>query len=156
MVWYSHLLRSIPQFVMIHRVKAFQSSSDTPRVQLFATPWTTGHQVSVSITNSQSLLKFTCIETAMPSNHLILCCPFSTSLQSFLASGSFPKSQFFHIRWPRYWSFSFSSSHSNKYSGVIFFRIDWFDLLTVQRTVKSLLLQHHSSKASILQCSVSL
>ena len=155
MVWYSHFLRSIPQFVMIHRVKAFQSSSDTPRVQLVATPWTTGHQVSVSITNSQSLLKFTCIETAMPSNHLILCCPFSTSLQSFLASGSFPKSQFFHIRWPRYWSFSFSSSHSNKYSGVIFFRIDWFDLLTVQRTVKSLL-QHHCLKASILQCSVSL
>ena len=117
------------------------------RVRLFATPWTTARQASLSITNSQSLLKLMCLELVMPSNHLILCRPFSC-LQSFPASGSFPVSVL-HIRWPKYWSFSFSISPSNEYSGLISFRMDWLDLLAVQGTLKSLF-QHHSSKASIL------
>ena len=117
-------------------------------VRLFGTPWTTAFQASLSITNSQSLLKLRSIESVMPSNHPILCHPFSSCLQSFPASGSFPKSQFFPWR-PKYWSFSFSISLSNEYSGLIPFRIDWFDLLAVQRTLKSPF-QHHSSKASIL------
>ena len=108
------------------------------------TPWTAALWASLSITNSQSLLKLMSIESVMPSNQLILC-------QSFPASGSFPMSTL-HFRWPKYWSFSFNISPSNEYSGLISFRIDWFDLLAVQRTLKSLL-QHHSLKASILQCS---
>ena len=89
----------------------------------------------------------------MPCNHLILCCPFLLPLQSFPASGSFPMSQsVLHIRWPKYWSFIFSISPSNEYSGLISFRMEWLDLLAVQEIFKSLL-QHHSSKASILRCS---
>ena len=109
-------------------------------------------QASLSFTISQSLLKLTSIESVMPSNHLILCCPFSSCLQSFPASGSFPMSRFFAIRWSKYWSFSFSISPSNEYSGLISLRVDWFTLLAVQETLKSLL-QQCSSKASILQCS---
>ena len=105
-------------------------------------------QASLSITNSQSLLNFMSIESVTPSNHLILCHPFSW-LQSFPALGSFPVSQFFASGEQKYWSFSFSISPSNVYSGLISFRIDWFDLLAVQGTLKSLL-QHHSSEASIL------
>ena len=110
-------------------------------------PWTAAHQASLSITNSWSLLKLMSIESVMPSNHLILVIPFSC-LQYFPTSGYFPVS----IRWSKYWSFSFSLSPSNEYSGLISFRMDWLDLLAVQRTLKSLL-QHHSSTASILQCS---
>ena len=110
-------------------------------------PWTAVHQASLSITNSWSLLKLMSIESVMPSNHLILVIPFSC-LQYFPTSGYFPVT----IRWSKYWSFSFSLSPSNEYSGLISFRMDWLDLLAVQRTLKSLL-QHHSSKASILQCS---
>ena len=117
------------------------------RVQLFATPWTAAHQASLSFTISQSLLKFMSIESMMPSNHLILCHPFSSCPQFFPASRSFPVSQFF-IRWPKYWSFGFSLSPSSEYSGLISFPVDWFDLLAVQGALKSLL-QHHSSKASI-------
>ena len=113
-------------------------------VQLFATPWTAARQATLSFTISWSLLKLMSIESVIPSNHLVLCCPLCSYLQSFLASGSF-----LHIRWPKYWSFSFSISSSNKYSRLIFFRIDWFDLLVVQETLKSLL-QHHSSKTSTL------
>ena len=102
------------------------------------------HQASLSITNSQSLFKLMSITSVMPSNYLILCCPF----QSFPASGSFQMSQFFTLGGPKYWSFSFSLSPSNEYSGLISFRIDWLDFLAVQGTLKSLL--QHSSKASIL------
>ena len=105
-------------------------------VQLFATPWTAGHQASMSIINCQSLLKFMSTELVMPSNHLILCCPLLLLLQSFPASGSFQISQLC-IRWPKYWSFSFSISPSNEYSGLISFRMDWLELLAVQGTQES-------------------
>ena len=111
------------------------------------TPWTAARQASLSITNSQSLPKFMSVELVMPSNHLILCRP-------LLPSSVFPSIRVFSnesvlcIRWPKYWSFSFNISRSNEYSGLISFRMDWFDLLAVQGTLKSLL-QHHSSKASI-------
>ena len=107
----------------------------------------------MSFTISWSLLKFMLIEPMMLSNHLILYIPLLFCLQSFPASQSFPMSQLCHMGWPKYWSFSFSNSPFSKYSGLISFRIDWFDLLAVQGTLKSLL-QHHSSKASILWCSV--
>ena len=115
------------------------------------TPWTTAHQASLSITNSQNLLKLTSIELVTPSNQLILCQPLLLLPSIFQSSRSFPMTQFF-IRWPKYWSFSFSISLSNEYSGPISFRIDWFDLLAVLGTLKSLL-KHHISKASILWCS---
>ena len=118
---------------------------------LHVTSWTAACQLSLFITNSQSLLKLISIESVMPSNHLISSVvPFSSCLQSFLASGSFLMSQFFTHRWPNYWIFSFSISPSNEYSGLISFRMDWLDPLAVQGTLKSLL-QYHSSKASILQ-----
>ena len=117
-------------------------------VQLFATPWTAAHQTSLSITNSWSLLKFTSIQSVMPSNHLILCHPLL--LPSILPSiRVFSNESVLHIWWPKYWSFSFNISPSNEYSGLISFRIDWFDLLFVQMNLKSL--QHHSSKAPILR-----
>ena len=122
-------------------------------VWLFATPWTTAHQAALSFTISQSLLKFTSIESMMPSNDAmpVSIAPFSSSCpQSFPASGSFPMKQLFCIRWPKYWSFSFSITPSREYSRLISLRIDWFDLLVVQGNLKSLL-QHHNSKASILQ-----
>ena len=122
-------------------------------VQLFATPWTAAHQASLSFTISRSLLKLVSIESVMPSNHLILYCHLLLCLQSFPASASFQMSQLFASGWPRDWSFSFSISPSNECSALISFRIDWFDLLAVQGTLKSLL-QHHSLKASILWCSV--
>ena len=118
-------------------------------VQLFVTPWTATRQTSQSFTISKSLLKLVSIESVMPSNHLILCCPLSSCLQPFPASGSFPVSHFFASGGQSIGSFSFSISHSNEYSGLISFRMDWFDL-AVQGTLKSLL---HSSKASVLQCS---
>ena len=117
------------------------------RVRLFVTPWTAACQASLSITNSQSLLKLMSIESVMPSNHLILCCPLL--LPSIFSIRVFSNELVLHIRWPEYWSFSFSISPSNEYSGLISFRIDCLDLLAVQGTLQSLL-QHHSSKASIL------
>ena len=119
-------------------------------VQLFATPWTEARQASPSFTISWSLLKVMSIESVMPSNHLVLYHPLSSCLQSFPASGSFLKKMALHIGWPKYWSFSFSISPSNEYSGLISFRIHWLDLLAVQGTLKSPL-QYYSSKASILQ-----
>ena len=114
------------------------------------TPWTTSCQASLSITNSCSLPKFMSIKLVMPSNHLILCCPLLL-LPSILPSISvFSIESALRIRWPKYWSFNFNISPSNKHSGLISFRMDWLDLLAVQGTLKSLL-QHHSSKASILQ-----
>ena len=116
------------------------------------TPWTAACQASLSITNSQSLLKLMSIESVMPSSHLILCHPFLL-LPSILPSiRVFSNESVLPIRWPKYWSFGFSISPSNEYSGLISFRMDWLDLLAVQGTLKSLL-QHHSSKASILWCS---
>ena len=116
--------------------------------RLFATPWTEAYQASLSFTISWSLLKFMCIELVMPSNHLILCLPFLLPPSVFASIRVLSIESALCIRWPKYWSFSISPS--NKYSGLIFFRIDWFDLLTLQGTLKSLL-QHHSLKASVLQ-----
>ena len=115
--------------------------------RLFVTTWTAAHQASLSITNSQSLLKFMSIELVMPSNHLILCRLLLLPLSIFLSIRVISNESVLHIRWPKYWSFSISPS--NEYSGLISFRMDWLDLLAVQGTLKSLL-QHHSSKASIL------
>ena len=116
------------------------------------TPWTAAHQASLSITNSQCLLKLISIESVMPSNHLILCHPLLLPPSIFPSIRVFSNESVLHVRWPKYWSFSFSISPSNEYSGLISFRIDLLDLFAVQGNLKSLL-QHHSSKASILQCS---
>ena len=119
-------------------------------VQLFATPWTAARQASLSITNSQSLLKLMSIELVMPSNHLVFCCSLLLLPSIFPSIRVFSNESVFLIRWPKYWSFSFCISPSNVYSGLSSFRMDWLDLLAVQGTLKSLL-QHHSSKASILR-----
>ena len=119
------------------------------RVWLFATPCPAAHEASLSITNAHSLLRLMAIESVMPSNHLILCCPLLLLPSIFPSIRVFSNESALHSRWPKYWSFSFSISPSNKYAGLISFRIDWLDLLAVQGTLKSLL-QHHSSKASIL------
>ena len=116
------------------------------------TSWTAAHQVFLSITNSQSLLKLMSIEPVMPSNHLILCCPLLPAPSILPSIRVFSSESVLRIRWPKDWSFRFSISPSNEYSGLISFRMDWLDLLAAQGTLKSLL-QHHSSKASILQCS---
>ena len=133
-------------------ISQFSSVQSLSHVQLFATSWTAARQASVSITNSRSLLKLMFIKSLMPSNHLILCCPLLLQPSIFPSIRVFSKESVLHIRCPKYWSFSFSISHSNEYTALISFRRDWFDLLTVQETLKSLL-QHHSSKASILRCS---
>ena len=119
------------------------------RVRLFATPWIAAHQASLSITNSRSSLRLTAMESVMPSNHLILCHPLPLLPSIFPSIRVFSHESTLHIRWPKYWSFSFSISPSNEYSGLISFRIDRFDLLAVQGILKSFL-QHHSWKASIL------
>ena len=117
-----------------------------------ATPWTAACQASLSITNSRILFKLLPIELVMPSNHLILCHPLLLPPSIFPSIRVFPSESALCIRWPKYWSFSFSISPSSEYSGLISFSIDWFDLLAVQGALKSLF-QHHSSKASILRCS---
>ena len=117
--------------------------------QLFVTPWTAACQASLSITNSQSLHKLMSIESVTPSNHLILCHPLLLLPSIIPSIGVFSNESVRCIRWPKYWSFSFSISPSNEYSRLIFFRMDWLDLLVAQGTPKSLL-QHHNSKASIL------
>ena len=119
-------------------------------IQLFVTPWTAAGQTSLSITNSQSLPKLMSIELVMPSNHLILCRPLLLLPSIFPSIRVFTNEPVLHIRWPKYWSFSFNISPSNEYSGLISFRMNWLDLLAVQGTLKSLL-QQHSSKASIFQ-----
>ena len=119
-------------------------------VWLFATPWTAACQASLSITNSQSSLKLMSIESLMPSNHVILCHPLLLPPSILPSIRVFSNESILCIKWPEYWSFSFSISPSNEYSGLISFRMDWLDLLAVQGTLKSLL-QHHSSKVSILQ-----
>ena len=127
----------------------FSSVQLLSRVWLFAALWTAAHQASLSITNSQSLPKLMSIESVMPSRHLILCCPFLLLPSIFPSIRVFSNESALHIRWPKYWSFSFSISPSSEHSGLISFRMDWLDLLAAQGSLKSLL-QHHSSKASIL------
>ena len=122
------------------------------RVQLFVTPGTAGRQASLSFTSSQILLKLMSIELLMPSIHLILCHPLLLLPSIFLSIRVFWNESTLRIRWPKYWNFSFHISPSNEHPGLISFRMDWLDLLAVQGTPKSLL-QHHSSKASILWCS---
>ena len=128
----------------------FSSVQSLSRVQLFATPWTAARQASLSI--SQSLPKLMSIELAMPSNHLILCHPFLLLPSIFPSIRVFSNESALRFRWPKYWSFSFNISPSNEHPGLISFRMVWLDLLAVQGTLKSLL-QYHSLKASILQCS---
>ena len=129
-----------------HKFSSVQSLS---YVQLFVTLRTTARQASLSITNSRSLLKPKSIESVMPSNHLIFCNPLLLLPPIFLSIRVFSNESALHIRWPKYWSFSFNTSPSNEHPGLISFRMDWLDLLAVQGTLKRLL-QHHSSKASIL------
>ena len=128
----------------------FSSVQSLSRVWLFATPWTAAHQASLSITNSPSLLKLISIDLVMPSNRLIPYHPLLLVPSIFPSIRVFSNESALYIRWPKYWSFSFNTSSSSEYLGLIFFRMDWFDL-AVQGTLKSL--QHHSWKASILGCS---
>ena len=137
---------------MKYRSVQFSSVQLLSCIRLFATPWTAACQASLSITNSWSLLKLMSIMLEMPCNHLILCRPLLLPPSIFPTIRVFSSDLVLRIRWPKYWSFSFIISPSNEYSGWISFRMDWLDLLAVQGTLKSLL-QHHSSKASILQCS---
>ena len=133
-----------------HWWQRFSSVQWLSHVQLFVTPWAAACQASLSITNSRNLLKFMSIELVMPFNHLILCHPLLLPPSIFPRIRVFSNESALRIRWPKYWSLSFSISPSNEYSGLISFRMDWLDLLAVQGTLKSVLL-HHSSKASILQ-----
>ena len=137
----------------LKRIKSIISSVQSlSRVWLFATPWIIAHQASLSITNSRSSLKLTSIESVMPSSHLILCRPLLLLSPIPPSIRVFSNESTFHMRWPKYWSFSLSTIPSKEHLGLVFFRMDWLDLLAVQGTLKSLL-QHHSSKASILRCS---
>ena len=129
----------------------FSSVQLLSRVRLFVTLWTAAQQASLSITNSRILPKLIYIALVMPSNHLILCHPLLPLPSIFPSLRVFSNESVLCIRWPEYWNFSFSISPSNEHSGLISFRVDWLDLLAVQRTLKSL--QHHSSKASVLWCS---
>ena len=130
----------------------FSSVQSLSHVQLFATPWTAARQASLSTTNSWSPPKPMSIESVMPSNHLILCCPLLLLPSIFPSIRVFSNESALRVRWPKYWSFSFNISPSNEHPGLISFRMDWLDLLVVQQTLKSLL-QNHSSKASILRYS---
>ena len=137
--------------VHVSNVPHYSSSVQSlRRVRLFATPWTAARQASLSITNSQSLLKLMSIESVMPSSHLILCRPLPLPPSIFPRTRVFSNESALHIRWPKYWSFSFNISPSNEHPGLISSRMDWLDLLAVQGNLKSIL-QHHSSKASILR-----
>ena len=147
-----HLLYCCPLASFFHITvfpPQFSSVQFLSCVQLFVTPWTAACQASLSIINSQSLLKLMSIESVMPSNHLILCHPLLLLPSIFPSIRVFSNESTLQIKWPKYWSFRFSISPSNEYSGLISFRMDWLDLLAVQGTLKSLL-QHHTSKVSIL------
>ena len=136
-------------FIHVLQTVQFSSVQSLSHVWLFATTWIAARQVSLSITNYQSLLKLMSNESVMPSNHFILCHPLLPSI--FPSIRVFSNESTLRMRWPKYWSFSFSISPSKEHPGLISFRMDWLDLLAVQGTLKSLL-QQHSSKASILQC----
>ena len=127
----------------------FSSFQSLSYVRLLATPWIAAHQASLSITNSQSSLRFTSIESVMPSSHLILCNPLLLLPPIPPSIRVFSNESTLHMRWPKYWNFSFNISPCNEHPGLMSFRMDWLDLLSVQGTRKSLL-QHHTSKASIL------
>ena len=132
-------------------VNSTQFSSVTQSWPTLCNPWTAARQASVFITSSWSSLKLMSTELVMPSNHFILCRPLLLPPSIFPSIRVFSNESVLHIKWPKYWSFSFNISPSNKYSGLISFRMDWLDLLSVQGTLKSLL-QHHSRKATVLQC----
>ena len=136
--------------MLLHLHLQFSSVQSLSRVQLFVTPWIAARQASLSITNSRSSLKFTSIEAVMPSSHLILRCPLFLLPPIPPSIRVFSNESTLHMRWPKYWSLSFSIIPSKEIPGLISFRMDWLDLLAVQRTLKSLL-QHHTSKASILR-----
>ena len=140
-----------PLYLWVYFCFQFSSVQSLCRVRLLATPWIAARQASLSITNSWSSLRFMSIESVMPSSHLILCCPLLL-LPPIPPASVFSNESTLCMRWPKYWSFSFSISPSSEHSGLISFSMDWLDLLAVQGTLKSLL-QHHSSKASILWCS---
>ena len=135
-----------------HSSVQFSSVQSLSHVRLSATPWTAARQAFLSITNARSSPELMSIESVMPSSHLILCRPLLLLPSIFPSIRVFSNESALHMRWLKYWSFSFSISPSNEHPGLISFRMDWLDLLAVQGTLKSLL-QHHSSKASILQCS---
>ena len=139
-------------FFVVQCSHPYTVSQSLSCVRLFATPWNSACQACLSISNSQSLLKLMSIESVMPSNHLILCCPLLLPPSIFPSIRVFLKESVLCIRWPKYWSFSFSINPSNEYSGLIAYRMDWLNLLAIQGSLKSLL-QHHTSKASILLCS---
>ena len=152
-----HLVKAMVFLVVMYRceswtIKKLSLIQLLSHVQIFVAPWTAARQASLSITNSWSLLKLKSIELVMPSNDLVLCQPFLFLPSIFSSIRVFSSESVVCIKWPKIWSFSFSISPSNEYSGLISFRIYCLDLLTVQGTLKSLL-QHHSSKTSILQCS---
>ena len=136
-------------YIYIYQSVQFSSVQSLSRVQLFVTPWIAAHQASLSISNSQSLLKLMSIKSVMPSSYLILCHPLLLLPPIPPSIRVFSSESILCMKWPKYWSFSFSISPSNGHPGLISFRMDWLDLLAVQGTLKSLL-QHHSSKASIL------
>ncbi|CAI9164130.1 unnamed protein product [Rangifer tarandus platyrhynchus] len=137
---------SISGYVVVSSVFSFSSVQSFSHVRLFVTPWTAARQAFLSIINSQSLLRLISIESVMSSNHLILCHPLLLRPSILSSIRVFSTESALRNRWPKYWSFSFNINPSNEYSGLISFRMDWFDLLVVQGTLKSLL-QHHSSKA---------
>ena len=141
-----------PKHPLSFSIVQFSSVKLLSHDRLFATPWTEAHQASLSITNSWSLPKLMSIESVMTSNHLILCRPLLLLPSIFPSIRVSSNESVLHIRWSKYWSFSFSISPTNEHSGLISFRMDWLDHLAVQGTLKSLL-QHHSSKASSLRCS---
>ena len=138
----------LPQHSLTHEKNTVSPVRTLSHVRLFATPWTAAHQASMSITNSWSSHKLMSFESVMPSNHLVLCHPLLLLPSIFPSIRVLSSESALPIRWPKYWTFSFSISPSNEYSGLISFRMDWLDLLAVIGTLKSL--QHHSSKASIL------
>ena len=149
----SLLLSSLISVLLSLSVYILYSVQSLSRVQFFATTWTAAHQASLSTTNSMSLLKLMSIESVMPANHLILCHPLLLLPSIFPSIRVFSNKSVLHIRWPKYWSFSFNISPSNEHSGLISFRMNLLDLLAAQGTLRSLL-QHHISKASILQLPV--
>ena len=149
------LVKLCEGLVLLLRHFQFSSVQSLSRVQLFATPWTAARQASLFTINSRSLCKLMSIESVMPFNHLIFCCPLLLLPSTFPSITIFSNESALRIRWPKYWSFSFSISPSDEYSGPISFRIDWLDLLAVQETLKSLL-QHHSSKAQFFAAQISL
>ena len=138
------------KYLLCTQMSSVQFIQSVSHVQLFATPWTAACQASLSITISQSSFKLMSIKLVMPSKHLILCCPLLLLPSIFPSIRVLFNESVLRIRWPQYWSVSFSISPSSEYSGLMSFRMDWFDLLAVQATLKSLL-QHHSSKPSVLQ-----